>query len=582
MQELVRKENVADLRLKIKNLENQISHSNKIIAKEFKMKVNDMVKSVMIEKGLTKNQAYRKVYDEVYRDEHDRIEEMIMKKQLAEVELFCKIRQVLSIVEMETWIVVGWDPLVVSATLLSQSDQAMHLLVSSYPASFAIFMPYLSSDHCPCVLTLPELTTRMPRPFRFMNFLADKKEFMSYVRKNRDVFYKVNFLRAELGRVQECLDRDPSNAALREEEMVYAFAFKDAALDEEKVLQQKTKITWLKNGDFNSSYFHKVVKGRMSQNRIEVVYDDKGNPCHRDEIANIFVSHFMSFLGTHDVVYEVEDANSLFTKRLDNDVVLDLIKLVDDKEIKEALFRIDDNKASGPDGYSSKFFKAACSVVGPNLCSATKEFFVKGKLLGEFNTTLISLVPKVKYPVRVIDYRHISCCYMVYKSIDNILLAHEFIRNYTWGNMARNCAFKIDILKAYNTVSWSFLEFCLRKFRQGDPISPYLFTLVMEVLNLMIKRHVKKDSSMSKSEAFFSDLTPEIKNDILMAMPFKEGTLPIKYVGVPLVSKKINVNDCKILIEVIQNRINDWKNRNLSFAGRLLLISSVLASLQVY
>ncbi|GKE06299.1 hypothetical protein Tco_1398317, partial [Tanacetum coccineum] len=88
--------------------------------------------------------------------------------------------------------------------------------------------------------------------------------------------------------------------------------------------------------------------------------------------------------------------------------------------------------------------------------------------------------------------------------------------------------------------------------------------------------------STSKSEAFFYGLTPEIKNDILMAMPFKEGTLPIKYLGVPLLSKKINVNDCKILIEVIQNRINDWKNRNLSFAGRLLLISSVLASLQVY
>ncbi|GKA94595.1 RNA-directed DNA polymerase, eukaryota, reverse transcriptase zinc-binding domain protein [Tanacetum coccineum] len=53
--------------------------------------------------------------------------------------------------------------------------------------------------------------------------------------------------------------------------------------------------------------------------------------------------------------------------------------------------------------------------------------------------------------------------------------------------------------------------------------------------------------SMSKSEAFFSGLTLEIKNDILMAMPFKEGTLPIKYLGIPLVSKKINVNDyvCK-------------------------------------
>ncbi|GKC05788.1 hypothetical protein Tco_0997398, partial [Tanacetum coccineum] len=59
-----------------------------------------------------------------------------------------------------------------------------------------------------------------------------------------------------------------------------------------------------------------------------------------------------------DVVYEVEDVDSLFTKRLNADVALDLIKPVDDKEIKEDLFSIDDNKASGPDGYLSKFFKA--------------------------------------------------------------------------------------------------------------------------------------------------------------------------------------------------------------------------------
>nr|GEZ89167.1 hypothetical protein [Tanacetum cinerariifolium] len=326
-------------------------------------------------------------------------------------------------------------------------------------------------------------------------------------------------------------------------------------LDEEKVLQQKTKITWLKDGDFNISYFPKVVKGIMSQNRIK------------------------------DVVYKFEDANSLFTKRLDYDVALDLIKPVDDKEIKEVLFSIYDNKASGPNGYSSKFFKATWSVVGLVFCYQGV-FFVKGKLLGEFNTTLISLVPKVKSLLESLI-------------IDISLVVMWFIRN---------CASKVDILKAYDTVSWSFLEFCLRKFgfhrimvnwimtclttasfslcingeshgflkaktglRQGDLISPYLFTLVMKVLNLMIKRHVKKDNSlypsMSKSEAFFCGLTPEIKNDILMAMPFKKGTLPIKYLAVPLVSQKISVNDFKILIDVILNRINDWKNRNLSFAA---------------
>nr|GEV60761.1 hypothetical protein [Tanacetum cinerariifolium]GEX86764.1 hypothetical protein [Tanacetum cinerariifolium] len=56
-----------------------------------KMKEIAMVKSVMIEKGLTENQAYGNVYDKVYRDEHDRIDEMIIKKQLVKAELFFKL-----------------------------------------------------------------------------------------------------------------------------------------------------------------------------------------------------------------------------------------------------------------------------------------------------------------------------------------------------------------------------------------------------------------------------------------------------------------------------------------------------------
>nr|GFA11767.1 hypothetical protein [Tanacetum cinerariifolium] len=79
-QELVRKENVAELELKIKNLENQISHSNKMIAKESKTKAEAMVKSVMIEKSLTENQAFTKAYEEVYKDKQDRIKETIMNK----------------------------------------------------------------------------------------------------------------------------------------------------------------------------------------------------------------------------------------------------------------------------------------------------------------------------------------------------------------------------------------------------------------------------------------------------------------------------------------------------------------------
>ncbi|XP_071688890.1 uncharacterized protein [Rutidosis leptorrhynchoides] len=100
------------------------------------------------------------------------------------------------------------------------------------------------------------------------------------------------------------------------------------------------------------------------------------------------------------------------------------------------------------------------------------------------------------------------------------------MRSYHLSNGPPRCAFKVDIQKAYDTVEWSFLESNLVRFgfhqtmirwimkcvttvsysiningdlhgyfkgkrglRQGDPMSPYLFTLVMEVLTLLLVRN---------------------------------------------------------------------------------------------
>nr|GFA80840.1 RNA-directed DNA polymerase, eukaryota, reverse transcriptase zinc-binding domain protein [Tanacetum cinerariifolium] len=196
---------------------------------------------------------------------------------------------------------------------------------------------------------------------------------------------------------------------------------------------------------------------------------------------------------TQDDVYPVEDAGSLFLKKLDMDKAIDLIRHVVDNEIKDAMFSIDDNKATGPDGYSFKFFKAEWSIIGKDICSATKEFFSSFKMLCEFNTTLISLVPKLKSPARVTDYRPIS------RGLDEFSMSSGL----------------------------------------------YL--------------------SEAKSEAFFSGLTPKVKEEIKLVMPFREGTLPIRYLGVPLSSKNINKNDCRVLVEVVQNKgslglrpLHDW------------------------
>ncbi|GJZ24146.1 hypothetical protein Tco_0561605 [Tanacetum coccineum] len=58
--------------------------------------------------------------------------------------------------------------------------------------------------------------------------------------------------------------------------------------------------------------------------------------------------------------------------------------------------------------------------------------------------------------------------------------------------------------------------------------------------------------------------------DILNVLPFEEGKLPVKYLGVPLVSSSLIYRDCKELVEKVKSKINDWKNKFLSFAEQLM------------
>ncbi|GJX65010.1 hypothetical protein Tco_0299353 [Tanacetum coccineum] len=89
-------------------------------------------------------------------------------------------------------------------------------------------------------------------------------------------------------------------------------------------------------------------------------------------------------------------------------------------------------------------------------------------------------------------------------------------------------------------------------------------------------------SSLAKSMVFFCNVSYHIKVVILDIMPFTEGDLPVKYLGVPLISSRLLNKDCKVLVEKAKNRIEDWKNKSLSFAGRLQLCKSVISSMHVY
>ncbi|GJZ58952.1 putative RNA-directed DNA polymerase, eukaryota, reverse transcriptase zinc-binding domain protein [Tanacetum coccineum] len=350
--------------------------------------------------------------------------------------------------------------------ILKKTDRVMSNIDfnNSFPGSYAIFQPYRISDHAHAVLKVHRVTKDKPKPFKLV------------VR-----------LRHQLNEVQRVLDRNPSSNTLHDEEAVYFSAFTTVSLDEERFLKQKSKIEWLQVGDTNSAYFYCSVKARTIRSRIDCL-----------------------------------------------------------------------------DGYTSVFFKKAWEAVGSDVCNAVQDFFLNGKLLKEVKHTIIALLPKVSTPSRVNDYRLSSCCNVIYKCIskiitnrikdglddivsenqlafvpgwsilDNILLTQELMHTYHLNKGQPCCAIKIDIQKAYDTVSWEFLEDILTGFcfhtcmvkwimacisstsfsininvelhgyfkskhglRQGDPISLYVFTLVMEILTLLLKRKASDEDEFT-------------------------------------------------------------------------------------
>lgn len=88
--------------------------------------------------------------------------------------------------------------------------------------------------------------------------------------------------------------------------------------------------------------------------------------------------------------------------------------------------------------------------------------------------------------------------------------------------------------------------------------------------------------NIHKSTVFFSNCDAEVMTwlDNLYGIP--HGQLPVKFLGVPLISSKLSINDCMLLIAKLTNRLNAWTSRLLSFAGRMQLIRAVLFPIQAY
>ncbi|GFZ05002.1 hypothetical protein Acr_17g0005740 [Actinidia rufa] len=190
-------------------------------------------------------------------------------------------------------------------------------------------------------------------------------------------------------------------------------------------------------------------------------------------------------------------------------------------------------------------------------------------------------IPKVPNPSKIVQSAFVQGRRIAY----NIFLFQELFRGYHINSKSPKYALKVDITKAYDKVRWDFLfdilsdmkfpnqlikwiRACVstpsfsintngelngyfngaKRLTQGNPLSTYLFVIAMEALVWCLREALKEfedpsglSPSLNISHVSFSGVEGRVKNEILNLLVFREGKLPVRYIGMPLITTKLRV-----------------------------------------
>ncbi|RVW93052.1 LINE-1 retrotransposable element ORF2 protein [Vitis vinifera] len=418
---------------------------------------------------------------------------------------------------------------------------------------------------------------------------------------------------------------------------------------EEVHWRQLSRELWLREGDRNTGFFHRMANAHrrinaMSKIKINGVRFTEDQDM-REGIANAYQQLLLENPGWK------ADIGGLLLNQISPSEADGIEIPFSETEIFTTLMGMNGDKAPGPDGFTIAFWQNSWEIVKEDLLGLFKEFHDQNSFIKSLNHTFLVLIPKKGGVEDLGDYRPISLLGGLYKLLakvlanrlkkvigkvispdqnafikgrqilDGSLIANEVIDSWQkrgekghtkdglWVKMDRmdvELYLHCQILSAGERgPSWFFLS--TKGLRQGDPLSPYLFIMGMEVLSVLITRAVEggfiqgcriwrgREQAVKITHLLFADDTIvfcEAKKEALLHLGWvlcwfeaasglkinldksMGGQLPTVYLGLPLGAPNRAASAWDGVEERVRRRLALWKRQYLSKGGRLTLIKT--------
>jgi hypothetical protein len=137
------------------------------------------------------------------------------------------------------------------------------------------------------------------------------------------------------------------------------------------------------------------------------------------EIGVAFSRFYQNLFTTGDPV-EVDECLYAVEPRVTKEMNEFLLREFTVGEVEIALTQMHLLKSPGLDGFATCFYQSAWNTMKEEVCSVVLGFLNQDLFDSALNSKHIALIPKIKSPSKVTDYRPISLCNVLYKLISKV------------------------------------------------------------------------------------------------------------------------------------------------------------------